>query len=147
MITYIEKGYGLHEAVEAQGYFLDHKNGVARAFQDGQQSATIDTAVQDIIDGYDEIDHWKAEKAKEIKVEGLRRINLVYPAVQTLDDVKLIADLIKYMRDNGAAAPTGDLETAAGIYTAARSAAIAINGMTVIADVKTYDTVGDPAWP
>lgn len=147
MINYTEKGYGLHDAIKAAGYFLDHKNGGARAFQDGKQSTTIDTAVQAIIDGYDEIDHWKAEKAKEIKAEGLQRITLVYPALDSLDEVQIIADLVKYMRDNGAAAPTGDLGTAASIYSAARIAIIAVNAMTVIADVKSYDVVNAPIWP
>ena len=44
MITYVEKGYGLHQAIQAAGHQLVQQNGV--------WVADNDTAVQAIIDGY-----------------------------------------------------------------------------------------------
>jgi hypothetical protein len=57
MINYIEKGYGLHEAIAAAGHWLEQRNGVWVASDDG--------SVQQIIDNYS-LDDCKARIIAEI---------------------------------------------------------------------------------
>lgn len=57
MITYTEKGAGLHRAINRAGHVLKEENGV--------WVSSDDAAVQAIIDGYT-LDHAKAYRAEEV---------------------------------------------------------------------------------
>lgn len=57
MITYTEKGMGLHRAINRAGHVLKEENGV--------WISSDDAAVQSIIDGYT-LDHAKAYRAEEV---------------------------------------------------------------------------------
>lgn len=144
MINYTEKGRGLHDAIEAAGYFLDHKDGVARAFRDGKGSTAIDNAVQAIIDGYDEIDHWKDVKTGEIKDEGVSRLSGEFTFLANWETIEFIVELWKSLT---AKSPTPKFQKVIDIYSAGKAATVAVNGMTVIDDVKTYDAINTPSWP
>ena len=122
--------------------WIKKPTGAEYIVDDGREQETIDA-----IAAYDELPAHKAQKIDEIKAEGLRRINLIYPAIATVDDLTLIADLVKYMRANGAGAPTGNLAAAQAVYTAAKAAIAAVNAKTLVADVQTYDAVTSPFWP
>jgi len=55
MINYKEKGGGLHEAINAAGYYLEANTNDQAYDSDGNQSVEIDATVQAIIDGYDQL--------------------------------------------------------------------------------------------
>jgi len=65
MISYTEKGYGLHEAIRAAGHSLEQRDGV--------WLSSDDVAVQAIIDAYDALPPAQAAKWEEIKAERDRR--------------------------------------------------------------------------
>jgi len=68
MIKYIEKGFGLHTAINDSGYTLEPNTNDKAYDLAGNQSPAIDTAVQAIIDSYDPL--------PEAKVEAIDRINI-----------------------------------------------------------------------
>lgn len=61
MITYIEKGLGLHEAIKSAGHWLMQI--------DGAWQSSDDVAVQQIIDTYDPLPQVQAAMWKEIQTE------------------------------------------------------------------------------
>lgn len=61
MITYTEKGAGLHTAIHAAGHWLVE--------QDGKWISSDDAAVQAIIDAYDPLPQAKAAKSDAIQAE------------------------------------------------------------------------------
>lgn len=65
MISYTEKGYGLHDAVRAAGHWLEQRDGV--------WLSSDDAAVQAIINEYDPVPPAQAAKWEEIKAERDRR--------------------------------------------------------------------------
>jgi hypothetical protein len=73
MITYTEKGAGLHDAIRAAGYTLRRENGV--------WISSNDTAVQAIIDGYALTDaaQWKSDQidayAKQLRDRALKAVS------------------------------------------------------------------------
>jgi hypothetical protein len=67
MIHYIEKGAGLHQAVQKAGHWLRQENGT--------WVSSNDAAVQAIIDAYDPLPEAKAAKWEAIKVERDKRKN------------------------------------------------------------------------
>ncbi len=60
MITYTEKGAGLHEAIVAAGHWIEQR--------DGTWISSDDVAVQAIIDGYDPLPLARERKWREIQV-------------------------------------------------------------------------------
>lgn len=72
MISYTEKGYGLHEAIRAAGHWLREENGVF--------VSSDDQAVQAIIDAYDPVADHRTAKIAEVKAEAQQRIYAVVPA-------------------------------------------------------------------
>lgn len=71
-VTYVEKGHGLHEAIQAAGHWLTQHDGV--------WLADDPVAVQAIIDAYDYLAVTKAECIAAVNAECQARIYAVWPA-------------------------------------------------------------------
>jgi hypothetical protein len=91
MISYNEKGSGLHEAIRKAGHWLREENGV--------WISSNDTAVQAIIDGYDPLVNMRADLFATVKAERDRRQQLGMPyafpdgavgTIQTRDQQDLV---------------------------------------------------------
>ena len=76
MITYTEKGVGLHEAVTEAGHWLEQRDGV--------WISSDDAAVQAIIDGYT-LAQAKAEKKREVSVKAREKYDLVTAGVSAAE--------------------------------------------------------------
>ncbi len=137
-ITYIEKGIGLHKAINDAGYSM-HK-------LDNVFISDNDIAVQAIIDAYDELPDAKAIKKLELKNEGLSRIQLLFPSISDFDELALVREQWLSMA-SAARSPTVNFQKMIDIYSAGLSGISAINALTTVTDVKNYDVVNTPAWP
>lgn len=136
-INYIEKGPGLRQVVLAQGHQLYQLDGIWKS--------SDDVAVQAIIDSYDELAARKIEKADEIKAEGLKHINAVFPALDSLDEIQLVAEFWLSIAP-AARQPTADFQSAIDIYSAAKAGIIAVNALD-LASVQAFDPIVDVGWP
>jgi len=130
MITYTEKGIGLHDAIHAAGHSLKHANGV--------WVSSDDTAVQAIIDSYDPIIKARADKITELKAEGLRRANLVYgdEVFVSVGAIKLLMDIDDTYTRPGA--PAARLVSVNQVITMFNTKKAVINAAT-LAEVESYD--------
>lgn len=133
-INYIEKGSALHAAIGAAGHRLWQENGVWKS--------TNDTAVQAIIDAFDPLPNYKADRIAAIKADGLARIQAVFPAINSFDELVLIRELFLSVLP-AARSPTANWQRMIDIYTAGRNAVIAVNSATTKAQVDAVT----PAWP
>jgi len=68
MINYIEKGLGLHRAINESGHSIEQINGV--------WISSNDTAVQAIINSYDSLPYERAEKKAELVKDSEEVLNL-----------------------------------------------------------------------
>lgn len=134
-IDYIEKGAGLHDAVLAAGHTLYQKNGV--------WESTNDTAVQAIINSYNPLADQKAARILAIKTEGLARMNALFPAIETLDEVTLLAEFWLSIVA-GSRNPTVSFKKIIDIYQAAKTAVTGVNACTTKAQIDAV-TVSWPA--
>lgn len=134
MINYIEKGRYLHDAIRKAGHWLREENGVWKS--------SNDAAVQAIIDAFDPLPDYKAERIAAIKADGLARIQAVFPAINSFDELALIRELFLSILP-AARAPTANWQRMIDIYTAGRNAVIAVNSATTKALVDAVT----PAWP
>lgn len=133
-IIYIEKGSALHAAIGAAGHRLWQENGVWKS--------TNDTAVQAIIDAFDPLPNYKAERVAAIKAAGLARIQAVSPAINSFDELALVREM--YLSIAAAArTPTSNWQRMIDIYTAGRNAVMVVNSATTKAQVDAVS----PAWP
>lgn len=139
LVTYIEKGHGLWDALEAAGHVVEEENGF---YMTPGDVATVEAFIAD----YDDLPDWKAVKTAEIKAEGLAKINKVFPAINNLDEVQLSAEQWQSIAP-ASRQPTADFQKAIDIYTAARDAITNVNLLVDVVSVKVYDPVDDPAWP
>lgn len=138
MITYNDKHGHIMREIERSGHTLYSVNRV--------WVSSDDVAVQAIIDNYDTLPDHKASKNGEIKEEALLRINSVFPAIASIDDMQLISELWKSVV-GGAKSPTTDMQAAIDIYTAARNAITEVSAMDNLDAVIGYDAATSPAWP
>lgn len=131
MINYIEKGIGLHRAISAAGYVIYNEDGV--------WITNNDTAVQSIIDAYDQLPDEKVTKVAEVREEALNRIRLLFPDVVAVDSLyeAILLDLQP-------PADT-DLIRAKNIMISLGSHRDNINAKTDVASVKGYN-ISD-GWP
>lgn len=134
MIRYTEKGRWLHDAIRRAGHRLWEEN--------GEWKSTDDTAVQAIIDGFDPLPEYKAEKVQAIKVDGLARIQQVFPAISTFDELRLVRELYLSIA-SASRRPTTDWQRMIDIYTAGLNAIAAVNAATTQAQVDAVS----PVWP
>jgi hypothetical protein len=138
-INYTEKGSGLHRAVTAAGHWL-------RQIDSGVWISSNDVAVQAIIDTYDSLPDAKAAKVAAIKAEALRRLQLIFPAINSADEVKLLGELWQSIAP-AARTPTANLTKAINTYQVAAAAIVTVNGYTTAAEVNAYNPLTSPAWP
>ncbi len=133
-INYVEKGYRLHAAVRAAGHSLWEENGVWKS--------SNDAVVQAIIDNYNDFADYKADRIAQIKAAGLARIQAVFPAINSFDELALIRDLFLSILP-AARSPTANWQRMIDIYTAGRNAVIGVNNATTKQQVDAVT----PAWP
>lgn len=137
-IIYIEKGAGLHEAIHNAGFRLQQVDGVWQSDND--------VAVQGIIDNYDNLPDVKTIKIAELKAEGLSRINVVFPAITTWDDLELVRGQWLSVAP-AARQATVEFQSMIDIYQAGRTEVSAISALNTVVEVEAYDVVNTPAWP
>jgi hypothetical protein len=138
MISYIEKGVGLHAAIAAAGHRLEQRDGI--------WVSDDDIAVQAIIDSYDALLDIKSDKIAAIKAEGLRRLQLIFPAIDSVDEIKLIGELWQSIAQ-AARSPTASMTKVINTYQAAVAAIAVVNGYVTAAEVNAYNPLTSPAWP
>jgi hypothetical protein len=82
MINYIEKGEGLHRAISDANYSLERiDNSWHATDQGGNKSASVDAAVQAIIDSYDPLPEAQAEALQRVKeASATKRLEFVTQA-------------------------------------------------------------------
>ena len=142
MINYIEKGIGLHDAIEAAGlHGVEHRNGITVAIIPSEE-----TAIQAIIDTYDPLEDLKKEKITSLKKEGLRRVQILFPAISNFDELDLLKEQWLSIAP-AARQPTADFQTLIDLLQVGKSAITVINALTIVADVKSYNVATDPVWP
>jgi len=137
---------GLHTAIHDAGYSIEQRG-------DGNFYSNNDIAVQAIIDAYDAIPATKKDKRKELNQEGLRRIQLIFPAIKDFDDLDLLAE--HYLSiDSTARKPTVKFQKLIATRQARNQARQAINALTTVTnalttvtDINNYDVVNTPTWP
>lgn len=162
MITYIENGYGLHEAIKFAGYFIGNINGTWQAFQNGQQSAAIDSAVQAIINSYTPLSdpmvpnigavataatnqtlaQIKVAAIQSVEAIGLGKIQAIFPAILDFNALQFYAQFWLSIA-SAARSPTASFTQVINIYNAGATAVAAINTATTAAGVAAVV----PAWP
>ncbi len=135
--------------IEKLGFrqWLHDNHGISISGRDGVQYAEGGTAAEAEIQlaAYDELPAWQAQRRAEIKAEGLSRINGIFPALDSLDEVQFQAELWLSIAP-AARQATADFQKAIDIYSAAKDAIAVVNGMN-LATVQVYDAVTSPAWP
>jgi hypothetical protein len=92
------------------------------------------------------VDRAKQGKLKELKEEAFSRVEAVLPALADEALLELVVELWKSIAP-AARNPTADFVTVQNIRTAFVDARVAINALTVEADVLNYNVVTDPSWP
>lgn len=133
-INYVEKGYGMHLAIQKAGYSLKQLNGA--------WVANNDAAVQAIINAYDPLPDYKQAKIASIKSIGLGKIQAVFPAITDFDVLLLVRE--QYLSVAPAArSPTASMTTAINTYTAATTAITQVNAASTTAQVDAVVV----AWP
>lgn len=135
-ITYTEKGLGLHAAIHAAGHWLEQRNGLWRSDND--------VAVQAIINAYNPLADQKAERIALIKADGLERMNAVFPALESLDEIAFYAEFWQSIAPAARSSPTVPFKRIIDIYSAAKTAIIAVNACTTKAQIDAV-SVGWPA--
>lgn len=138
MINYVEKGIGLHDAIRNAGHWLIERNNV--------WISSNDDAVQAIINAYDPIPKAKELKIAELKAEGLRRIQLVFPAIDNFETLLLVKNIILSIAP-AARQLTASMTSVSNIYDAGVNAQTAINAMTDLATIEAYNVSTQPVWP
>lgn len=134
MINYTEKGRHLHEAIRKAGHWLREEN--------GQWVSSDDVAVQAIINAYDPLPDYKTERVAAIKADGLARIQAVFPAINSFDELALVREMFLSIAP-AARVPTANWQRMIDIYTAGRAAALAVSNATTKQQVDAVN----PAWP
>ena len=81
-----------------------------------------------------------------IKAEGEKRLQAIFPALNDLDEIKLVSEQWKSIA-TAARQPTPDFQKAIDTYQAAKAAIQTAKGFTTQAEVDAYDVVTDPGWP
>ena len=133
---------GIFDAIAAAGYSLGQINGVWTVSGPGTL-AENEAAVQAIINAYDVRVDMRKAKILEIKTEGLSRINAVFPAIDSIDELEYQSELWASIK-TPAKETSVKMESVINIYAAARTAIIAVNNATTKAAILAV-TVNLPA--
>ena len=147
-IIFTEKGVGLHKHLLSLGYEIKHRDNVTGFSRiDGQPVSPAD---EDIINAaiaaYDNLPDAKELKIVELKEEGLSRIQAVFPAIQSFDDIAFQREFFLSIAP-AARNPTVNFQQIIDIYQAGLNARDAINALTTVAEVEAYNVGVDPVWP
>lgn len=142
MITYIEKGKGLHKAIKDAGHTVEQ---IIRSNGSSEWISSDDIAVQAIIDSYDELADAKKEKREELAAEWLLRIRTRYPQIDSRKEIKMFMDLWDSSRPAATINPRWQF--AVNLETAFDNARATINGYTTLTQVRAYNVVTMPTWP
>lgn len=126
---------GIHEAIAEAGYSLGQINGV--------WVADNEAAVQAIINAYDVRVDMRKAMILGIKTEGLARINAIFPAIDTLDELEFYSEFWSSIKITSKSA-TVKFQKVIDIYAAARTAIISVNQATTKAAILAV-TVNWPA--
>ena len=125
-------------ALEAEGFYPQ--------WIDNILYSNDDAAAELFIDAFDALPVHKEEKVVELKVEGLLRINVIFPAIETWDKLELAREqwlsIIPAARD-----ATVNWQSMIDIYQAGRDANAIINAYATILEVESYNVQTDPFWP
>jgi hypothetical protein len=87
-----------------------------------------------------------ARLIEQIKNEGLRRIQAIYPAVGSMDDLDLLIDLFTSIDASARQSPKPGIASVIAIIVAAKSAIANVKTFTTQAEVDGYDVTTDPGW-
>lgn len=162
MITYSEKGAGLHRAISDAGHWLEQRDGV--------WISSDDTAVQSIIDGYT-LAQAKAEKKREVSALARTKYDLVTAGISAAEMAGwpiLLSEAVAYragstthpaltaeasIRGITVEALVTKVEGNAAAFQAARAAIAGTDGkkrdeidaLTTFEAVASYDVIG--GWP
>lgn len=132
---------GLQDAIKAAGFkgVVQRKN-TLEAFKPSEEPA-----INDFIAAYDELPATRLEKITELKKEGLKRVQSVFPAIHDFNELDLVRE--QYLSVAPAARqPTDDFQKMIDLVQAGKAAVVIINS-SILADVINYDVITDPAWP
>ena len=133
-INYIENGIGMHETIRAAGHWLREQNGV--------WISSNDAAVQALINSYNPLPRYKSDRIAAIKLDGLARIQVVFPAIKDFDALLLVRE--QYLSVAVASrTPTASMTSAINIYSAATTAIASVNAAASKAAVDAVVV----AWP
>lgn len=133
-INYIEKGNGLHEKISGLGLSLWEENRVWKS--------SDDVAVQAIIDAYDPLPDRKKTRVDAIKAEGLARINDIFPAIKSVDEIAFYVEFWLSIKSTSRAS-TINFQKSIDIYTAAKAAISSVNSAVDVAGINAVVV----AWP
>lgn len=133
-ITYTEKGGGLHKKLAELGYSLREENRVWKSNNDAE--------VQLIINSYDQLPDIKKSMVYEIKANGLARINAIFPAISSVDEVEFYAEFWLSIVP-AARSATVNFQKIINIHNAAKTAIASVNGAANAAGVSAVTV----SWP
>ena len=135
----------LHDHLEGNGFAIHfYDNILIGTHHDG--SPCDDADCQAAIDSYNPVPGPKKEKIAELKAEGLRRIQAVFPAIDDFDELDLVREQFLSVKP-AARNATPDFQNLIDVVTAGKAAASIIKGFTDRGPVIGYDVVSDPSWP
>ena len=141
-INYIEKGYGMWEALAAAGLRLHNRDGVFYSNPNNFSDTSGDAVVQAFIDAYDPLPYHKKQKIAAIKAEGVVRANEIFEGIKNFGDLDLVAQIMLSIAA-GSRTPTTRITALSNVWTAGNNAVIAVNACTTIAQVNAVT----PSWP
>ena len=131
---------GLKDYLRSIGWLMRERDGLCMAKDiDGVED---DVRFQADVNAYNELPAIKQIKILEIKREGLIRVQLVFPTINDLDDLRLITNIIQSIAP-AARQLTQPISQLAAIWQAAQNAIQAVN---VAGDALTVAAV-TPIWP
>ncbi len=135
-VPVVKRVIGLVDAIVTAGYPFWWQDGIPMT------DPAVETAVQAIIDAYDNLPAYKRERSKAIQAEGLMRVQALFPALSDFDALDLEAERWKSIKGT-ATAPTVKYQKLINIYTAARNAQAQVAAAATTADVDAVVV----AWP
>jgi hypothetical protein len=145
MIAYVEKGIGMWKAIWAAGHpNFGSVNGVYFGNTTNQSDTTQDAAIQAIINAYNPLPDYQATAVAAIEATALAKMQTLFPALNSIDTVNLVAELWKSLTA-GSKAPTTNWQSIINVYTAAVNGITAVNAAANQAAINS--AVAAITWP
>jgi len=135
-------GYSRVTEINISGLHVD----VYTEISTGLSDANTQITVQSIVDSFNPIPLTKKDKRKELNVEGLLRIQLIFPAISDFDELDLVREQFLSLAP-AARSPTAKFQKLIDTVQARNQARKAINALTTVTDINNYDVVNTPTWP